>query len=160
MDKFIRLDQKGTWKGKNHISSFTEYDGLYNEELDAENENLYGYLENGISCYKIYENDKTSAIEELYRYWDEVANFNLNEYKNFQVTIFEGIKQDEWGSDSEDLAICKNTIKQLDAYEFMKTVAEAKEKVEGYFYNKETDDFEKITEEEYRQILENLIQVF
>ena len=157
MDKFIRLDEIGTWKGTEHISKTSVYDGNYDEELDAEDGNVYGKMENGISCYKIYENDKTSAIEELYRYWDEVANFNLNEYKNFQVTIFEGIKQDEWGSDGEDLAICRNTIIQLDAYEFMKTVAEAKEKVEGYFYNKETDDFEEIEDEEYRQILSSLI---
>lgn len=71
----------------------------------------------------------------------------LEDFKDMQVTIFKGYKLDTWGADGEDLAICTETIKEIEAYEFMRKVYEAKDKWE----------YEEITEKEYREILQSLI---
>ena len=162
MDKFIRLDEIGTWKGENHISSFTGYDGSYNEELDAENENLYGYLENGISCYSLDTEsleDITLAIENLYSYWViDIARFqDAIDYENMQVTIFEGNKINAYGHDGEDLAICTATLKKIDAVEFMTKLFQAKEQFEAF--ENEYDWLVQITKDQYNQILLDLISL-
>lgn len=142
--RFIRLDMKGQWKGTEHRSSIAG--SIFSTEKTI--------WEDGISCYNL--NDKVDAIENLYYYWTRIAMATLDDFKNMQVTIFEGYKLDTWGADGEDLAICTETIKEIDAYEFMRKVYEAKDKLEGLYEN-ENGEYEEITEEEYREILESLI---
>lgn len=133
--RFIRLDMKGQWKGTEHRSCIAG--SVFSTE-----ETIW---EDGISCYNL--NDKVDAIENLYYYWTRIAMATLEDFKDMNVTIFEGYKLDTWGADGEDLAICTETIKEIDAYEFMRKVYEAKDKWE----------YEEITEKEYREILQSLI---
>lgn len=142
--RFIRLDMKGTWRGKEHRSCIAG--SVFSTE-----ETIW---EDGISCYSL--EDKVEAIENLHWYWTRIAMATLEDFKDMNVTIFEGYKLDTWGADGEDLANCIETIKEIDAYEFMRKVYEAKDKLEGLYEN-ENGEYEEITEEEYREILESLI---
>jgi hypothetical protein len=142
--RFIRIDQKGTWRGKEHRSCIAG--SVFTTE-----ETIW---EDGISCYNL--NDKVDAIENLYNYWTRIAMATLEDFKDMDVTIFEGYKLDTWGADGEDLAICTKTIIEADAYEFMKKVYDAKYKLEGLYEN-ENGEYEEITEKEYREILQSLI---
>lgn len=137
---FIRMDQKGTWRGKEHRSCVAG--SVFSTE-----ETIW---ENGVSCYNL--NNKIEAIENLYNYWAEIAMLRLEDFKNMQVTIFKG----DHSGYGEDLANCTETIKEMDAYEFMKKVYEAKNKLEGLYQN-DDGEYEEITKEEYDQILESLI---
>ncbi|WP_374723591.1 hypothetical protein [Calidifontibacillus erzurumensis] len=94
---FIRLDQVGHWKGKEHNSSFL---GMAEET----------YFENGISCYKL----NAEGIARLYRYWIEYASFDKKDAERFQITIFKG-HQVGYGSDGEVIAECIKTVKELPA---------------------------------------------
>jgi len=150
--KFIRIDKMGTWKGNNHISSFATYDGTYDNNLD--NENTYGYMENGISCYRV-DNNINEGIEDLYNYWNNVAMWcTAEEYKSFQVTIFEGEKVGI-GSDYEDIATCNKTLKEINAYDFMSKLFTYKEQFEAF--QEEWDDEEQLTQEQYDVALKKLI---
>jgi len=141
--RFIRLDMKGQWKGTEHRSSIAG--SIFSTE-----ETIW---EDGISCYSL--NDKVDAIENLYKYWLEIAKATLEDFKNMQVTIFEGA-HNGYGADGEDLAICTETIKEIDAYQFMKKVYDAKDKLDG-LYEDENGEYIEISKEEYNQILESLI---
>jgi len=143
---FIRLDQRGHWRGTEHRSSAATYDGTYDEELD--DENVYGYLEHGISCYRI-DDGIVEGLEELFEYWTGIAMWrDLKDYKDFQVTIFEGEKLSHWGTDGEDMATCSRTVAELDAVEFFKVLFETKDALKNH----------KITYSKYRKILEGLIK--
>lgn len=141
---FIRIDQKGTWRGTEHRSCVAG--SVFSTE-----ETIW---ENGISCYRL--DNKVEAIESLYKYWTEIAMVRLEDFKDMQVTIFEGA-HNGYGADGEDLANCTETIKEIDAYEFMRKVYEAKDKLEGLYKNENGEYEDEITEEEYREILESLI---
>jgi len=72
---------------------------------------------------------------------------NSEQYKEFQVTIFEGEMLDYWGSDGEEMAICEETIIEIDALPVMKTVIDAWnfKEIEG-----------EITEEQYMETLNKI----
>lgn len=104
--KFIRLDYDRNFLGTKHRSSFGDnYEDSHWEE--------------GISCYEINKESIFDSIEDLYKYWTNVAT--EYDFTNYQVTIFDGVrvwdgKQKAYGSDYEDLAECTNndTIVKLD----------------------------------------------
>ncbi|MED0708667.1 hypothetical protein P4S91_10545 [Aneurinibacillus aneurinilyticus] len=146
MEKFIRLDMKGHWRGKEHCSSFQGIAG----DCWCEGEcTCGGGWEDGISCYSLkYTAD---AVENLRAYWMGIArNTRVSDYENMQVTIFEGERVGV-GSDYEDLATCERTILEVDAVPFMKKVLDA---YEAFKYPYDT---EEITEDEYNSILEKLV---
>lgn len=105
MNKFIRLDYDKNFRGTEHKSSFAG---------DGER------FEKGISCYKINKDTIFDAIEDLYKYWTNVAG--ECDFTEFQITIFEGaviLREDgqkAYGADGEDLAECTNndTVIKLD----------------------------------------------
>lgn len=139
MEKFIRIDTIGEWRGKEHRSSLGGLAGEWDNEIGLST------WEDGISCFSL--KNKAEGIENLRYYWmDYVGNKRISDYKNMQITIFEGEKIG-MGSDWEDIATCEKTLAELDAVEFMGKVFEAHERFED----------EEITEEEYNKILENLI---
>jgi hypothetical protein len=139
MEKFIRLDMKGHWRGKDHVSSHLGMAGEWDDELGKSS------WEKGISCYSLKH--VALAVENLRKYWTKIACMNrASDYADFQVTIFEGEKTG-MGMDWEDTAICENTLVEADAEPFMTAVFEANECYEN----------EEISESEYHQILENLI---
>lgn len=132
MDIFIRLDRKGEWRGTEHRSSVCG--------LGEEFENLW---EDGISCYYLDPDDLATTVEELRSYWMDVAMLDSPEdYEDFQVTVFRGEKVGN-GHDWEDLAICEETLAELEARPFMAEIIRA---FEMY------DDLE-ISEEEYSNLL-------
>lgn len=111
-DIFIRIDIKGTWRGSEHRSG-----GAW----DFDNENPH----DGASCYRIGNGE---GVEKLRRYWTEYAMLNrLEDYTDKHVTIFEGIETGT-GPDWEEIAVCKKTLAEVDAVEFMKKVFEAEER--------------------------------
>jgi hypothetical protein len=132
MEKFIRLDMKGHWKGTDHRSSFQ---GVAEE----------GYWEKGVSCFSL--SDVSYAIESLRSYWVDIASATESDFENMQVTIFEGTRIGE-GSDYEDLATCKRTILEIEAAPFMKEVTEL---YELFKYDEEID------EDEYNERLEAIL---
>lgn len=139
METFIRLDMKGHWRGVEHRSSMNGLAG----EWDDESENSW---ESGISCYSL--KDAADAIENLRAYWMDIATMkNASDYRDFQVTIFEGEKVGT-GSDYEDLATCEKTLVEAEAKTFMERVIEAYEMME---YDGEID------EKEYKQKLRELV---
>jgi hypothetical protein len=131
MEKFIRLDTKGQWKGVEHISSMN---GMGDDT----------YFEAGISCYRL--NDIADALENLRQYWTELAM--VTDFSDMQVTIFEGERLDENGSEGEDLATCERTLFEFNAQELMQTVIELHEL---YYYDDE------ISEDEYMEKISQLI---
>lgn len=138
MTRFIRLDMKGHWKGTEHCSTFADDPEFWGDETD---------WEDGISCYKL-DGDQAYALENLRYYWmDIVRKRSVEDYKNMQVTIFEGIKVGE-GSELEDLAECTKTISESEATELMSLIMDAYDKLQ------EGD----IEEDEYENIL-NAIQL-
>lgn len=140
LQKFIRIDMKGHWRGTEHRSSVQ---GLA-EEL--------GLWEQGISCYQIGDNI-AEALENLREYWTDIASCRIEDFKDFQITIFEGELLPEKGSDWEDLATCERTLFELEAYPIMKAVIEAHERICTFG----EPDEDEITEEEYEEILSRLI---
>lgn len=100
MQRYIRLDVKGTWKGNEHQSRFASW---YYEEDDK-------YLENGVSCYRL----DVDGFKDLMNYSVNNMSITTNEdIDRMQVTVFEG----EWsgkGSDGEELAWCKKTISETE----------------------------------------------
>ena len=134
MEKFIRLDQKGTWRGRDHRSSFAH------DPADEENTPW----ESGVSCYSL--KNVGLAVNKLFEYWHDVACMrDVADYEGWQVTIFEGEKVGT-GSDWEDTAVCENTLVEADALPFMKAV----------FYAREHYEDEEITEDEYFAELERI----
>lgn len=133
MKKFIRLDMKGHWRGKEHVSSVM---GM-GEEFDM--------WEKGISCYEL--DDKAYALDQLRNYWFDMASITVEDLEGMQVTIFEGYKVDGMGGDWEDLAVCEKTLAEFDAKDFML-------KIQELYELKEYD--EEITEEEYEQRLNKI----
>lgn len=133
MKKFIRIDEKGTWKGVKHISTSGDLD--------------YGKEENGISCYCL--DDPAYAVDRLRHYWFENAALQTaSEYEDMQITIFEGEKVDGVGADMEDMAVCTKTIAEFDAAPFMKKLFDA---YMDYYC-------EDITEDEYNKIITDLVK--
>lgn len=112
MEMFIRIDQKGTWRGTEHISAFGQDD--------------WERTEPGISCYSLrYGN--ADGIKNLLEYWNNYNNrYFPEEFEGFQVTVFRGEKVGE-GTDFEDCAICTETVAEIDAVEFVKMVREKEE---------------------------------
>ena len=133
MKKFIRLDMKGHWRGREHISSV--------QGMGEEYEELF---EKGISCYCL--DDQPLALDSLREYWFETASVTEKDLENMQVTIFEGYKVG-MGSDWEDLATCERTIAEFDAKDLMMHIQELWEL-------KEWD--EEISEEEYEEKLKQI----
>lgn len=143
MEKFIRLDIKGTWKGTEHQSRTASW---FYEEDDR-------YLENGISCY--YAN--VNGIEDLFYYWSEHTNLSYKDLKKRQLTVFEG-QHSGTGRDMEELAWCESTIKELEAYDWYKSIEKAKEMADidedGEYYDNDKDDYFKgLTQEEYEEVI-------
>ena len=119
MSLFIRLDKKGHWRGTEHRSSIQ---GQAGECVCEETPCVCGAessWEEGISCYSL--KDKAQALHDLCTYWSEIAMFDEEDFKKFnmQVTIFEGERVDAQGADWEDIAICTKTIAQYDAETLM-----------------------------------------
>lgn len=138
LEKFIRIDEKGHWKGTEHKSSMNGMAGEWDEEIGTSS------FERGISCYSL--TNKAEGINNLREYWYEIAMFKSpKRFEGMQVTIFEGEKIGT-GSDYEDVATCETTLLELDAVEFMDKVFTAFEQLEE----------EEISEEEYHKILENI----
>ncbi|WP_085523838.1 hypothetical protein [Tuberibacillus sp. Marseille-P3662] len=134
MDRFIRLDMKGHWKGTEHQSSIL---GIGDETGD---------WEQGVSCYPLDDDDKGYALAELRDYWDNIASLHdIEDYEDMQVTIFQGEYITD-GSDAENIATCERTISEKDAIPLMKQVFEA---YEDYFYG-------DIEEHEYHERLEKI----
>lgn len=135
---FIRLDMNGQWKGIEHRSCFAG-----SSLVDADEDIIW---EKGISCYSLeYAED---ALESLFRYWTEVACVSTEEFKRFQVTIFEGYKVEGQGSDWEDLAICTKTVKEFPAYELMSRIDDLKDELR----------FRDITKVEYEEAFKKLVK--
>ena len=132
MKKFIRLDMKGHWRGREHISSVQ---GMGEE---------YGTWEKGISCYCL--DDQAYALDSLREYWFETASIREKDLESMQVTIFEGYKIG-MGSDWEDIATCERTIAEFEAKELMLYIKELWEL-------KEWD--QEISEEEYEEKLRQI----
>ncbi|EMA6344831.1 hypothetical protein U3450_003887 [Bacillus cytotoxicus] len=148
MATFIRLDVKGEWRGTQHRSMRRGIgdDCWCDGECDCI-ENKSGW-ESGISCYQLESNHDGLAIEQLRSYWMELAMFRIEDYKDMQLTIFEGDELPGEGSSYEDMANCTKTILEIDAQPFMKKVMET---YELYF------DEEELTEEQYNEELGNII---
>lgn len=134
MKKFIRLDVKGEWRGTEHVSSVGVSSFVPGHEQ----------FEEGVSCYRL--DDQAEALNDLREYWFETASITESDLENMQITIFEGELLDRWGSDGEDLAICKRTLKEIDAKEIMI-------KVNELYWDMECGD---ITEEEYEKELNKI----
>lgn len=149
MEKFIRLDQKGHWRGTEHRSMLADPTETYIEyDDDGEFEVSGGKWESGISCYHLGD-DVAYAIDRLRWYWMNVAMMkDASDYAGMQVTIFEGERIGE-GSDGEDTATCSRTIAEFDAEPFMEQIIKTWKQME---YDEEID------EEEYKNILEKLIK--
>ena len=130
MATFIRIDIKGEWKDKKHISSSTA-----------------GAVHEGASSYSL--EDIVDGIESLWKYWTEYTStsYNPSDFEDKQITIFEGEKVGE-GPDGEDIAISKRTIKEIDAVPFMEKLSELIDQHE----------FEEISDDEYKKELEKLVQ--
>lgn len=135
MEKFIRIDRKGEWRGTEHCSSMNglagEYDGAS--------------WESGISCYSL--KDKPYALNSLVEYWVKIASMDeASDYEEFQVTVFEGEKLDGMGADWEDMAECTRTVLEIDAKPFMKKLL------------KLYDDYVcgEIDDDEYDELLEKV----
>ena len=142
MERYIRLDVKGTWKGNKHQSRSAAW---YYDEDDK-------YLENGVSCYKL----DVDGFKDLMNYSIHNMSITTNEdIDRMQVTVFEG----EWsgkGSDGEELAWCKETITETDFLPIFKKLCILDIRQEGY-YNEEIDDYEdELTDEEYDELVEAL----
>jgi len=138
MTKFIRIDEKGTWRGNEHRSCFAG-----TVFTQAEDDIKW---EDGISCYSL--DDIVEAIENLSSYWNHHVGLKLKEYDKMQITIFEGEKIKSYGFDGEDLAICNKTICEIEAKPFMKKFLELEEDF----------DFEDITEDEYIKEINKLVE--
>lgn len=136
MEKFIRVDVIGEWRGKDHNS----FIGGHNDDETM--------AEGGISCYELDDKDITQGIEKLYHYWFKFCMADLSDFYNSQITIFEGYHTGNYGCDDEDLATCEETLAELNAIEFFKNVIELKELLEE----------EEIDEEEYEKKLEDLVR--
>ena len=130
MKKFIRIDVKGEWKDKKHISSSTA-----------------GAVHEGASSYSL--EDIVDGIESLWKYWTEYTStsYNPSDFEDKQITIFEGEKVGE-GPDGEDIAISTRTVREIDALQFMNKLYDL---IDQY-------EFEEITTEEYKAELEKLVQ--
>lgn len=137
MKKFIRLDRVGEWRGTEHRSSF---------QGRADDDEFGSQWEDGISCYCLEDYGIGEAIDHLRRYWMDVAMLNELDYANMQVTVFEGMKLDGMGFDSEDMAVCTKTLVEAAAQPFMSKVYE----LYDFYYE------EEISEIEYEQALSDL----
>ncbi len=136
MEKFIRIDVIGEWRGVEHRSSLN---GLADESA----------FENGVSCYSLRR--PAMAIENLRSYWVDNCNKDVaSDYEGLQVTIFEGEKLEGVGADWEDIAGCNKTTAELDAVVFMSKVLDAHEQMEDG----------DISEDEYEEILEGLVEAW
>lgn len=129
MEKFIRLDMKGHWRGKEHKSSMQ---GMGEET----------YFEDGISCFNL--DDQAHALENLRWYWFELASVTEKDLEGMQVTIFEG-EQIGYGSEMEDIATCERTLNTFEAREFMMNIEELHDMID-----------DEITEEEYEEKLNEM----
>ena len=134
MKKFIRLDMKGEWRGTEHVSSVGVSSFVSG----------YEQFEEGVSCYRL--DNQAEALTELRDYWFETASITEDDLEDMQITIFEGELLDKWGSDGEDLAICKRTLKEIDAKEIMTRVNELYWDMENV----------NISEEEYEKELNKI----
>ena len=161
LQKFIRIDMKGHWRGTEHRSSVQGRAGectcdfwCWCEEECYCNKKCKcgGNWEAGISCYEIGDNIAV-ALENLREYWTGIASCDIEDFRNFQITIFEGELLPVKGSDWEDLATCERTLYELEAYPIMKAVIEAHERICTYG----DPDEDEITEEEYEDFLRGLI---
>ena len=143
MEKYIRLDVKGTWKGNEHQSRFAAW---YYDEDDK-------YLENGVSCYKF----DIDGFKDLWEYaTDHMSIRNEKEAERFQITVFKGEHSGK-GSDGEELAWCKETITETDFLPIFKKLCILDMRQEGY-YNEELDDYEdELTDEEYDEEIGKII---
>lgn len=138
MEKFIRIDMKGHWKGTEHCSTVAMDPEFFGDETD---------WEEGISCYS-FEFGKTEALDNLRKYWvGTVGDDETNLYNDKQITIFEGELLESWGSDGEEMATCTNTLKELEAAPIMGQVIKA---WECWEIDQEID------EDEYKEILNNI----
>ena len=137
MERYIRLDVKGTWRGIEHRSHFAAYD-YTEDERD---------LEHGVSCYKA----DADGVKSLYDYARNHMSITTGE--GMQLTVFEG-QHSGIGSDYEELAWCTKTISETDAEIWFDKMYEAEEKLNGDYYNEELDDYEdEISEEEYEELI-------
>ena len=147
MTKFIRLDMNGHWKGAEHRSSVQgRADECYcfdlgQDECTCDTSNFF---EEGISCYVL--NNQSQALESLRNYWYEIASNTVSDYKNMQITIFEGERLESDGSDAEDMATCNKTLIEIPAHNIFSKIYEAREQLNG----------EEINEEAYNKILNGL----
>jgi len=147
MTKFIRLDMNGHWKGTKHQSSVQgRADECYCFDLGQDectcNDN--NFFEEGISCYVL--NNQAQALELLRNYWYKISSNTIADYKNMQITVFEGERLESDGSDSEDMATCNKTIAEIPAYDIFLKIYEAREQL----------NWEEINEEKYEKILNGL----
>ena len=139
--KFIRIDTKGEWRGQKHRSSIAGL-GKFADVEDVT-------WEEGISCYSL--ENQAEGIENLRQYWFEYLGNRLGDLEDMQITIFEGelVKENGMpvlGADGEDLAVCKRTIAEIDAIEFMKKICEIYDKL----------IMEEISVEDYEKILNDI----
>jgi len=118
VERFIRLDRKGTWRGVFHRSSVIA-------PVVAG-----GTPEGGVSCYSMMPHGKGEALHNLVSYFFKIGNRTTpEEYADMQVTVFDGFKIGE-GSDYEDIALPVDTIAELDAEPIMEEVLELYEDYE------------------------------
>ena len=128
MKTFIRFDVKGTFRGSEHVSTFTDE----------------SYTEPGISCYEL----NAEGVKNLIRYWTTLACLTrIEDYENMNLTVFAGEKVGT-GTDFEDCATCTEVLGEIDAAEFFEKYLETEER---YFD-------EEITEDEMYETLEKYIR--
>lgn len=136
MQKFIRIDTKGHWKGNEHCSTVAMEPDYWGEETE---------WEQGISCYS-FAFGQADALEELRKYWLEYVDSRLETYEDMQVTIFEGEELDVDGACGESMAVCYKTLKEFDAKPFLEKI----DKIHKPFW------YEEIDEDEYMERLEKV----
>ena len=134
MTKFIRLDRKGEWKGKEHRSSFA---GTAITTADTK-------WEDGVSCFEL----GAKALDQLHSYWAGEVGLNISEFGDLQITIFEGEKVGREGAEGEFLAGCEKTVIETEAKPVMEEVFELQDELY----------FEEISEEEYYNELQHIIK--
>jgi len=138
VDRFIRIDIKGHWRGRNHNSTLAMDPEFWGDETN---------WEEGISCYNITTRGQAEALDELREYWVmHVGDDKLKDYTDKQLTIFDGEDLNTEGSNYEDMAVCHKTFVEMDAVPIMEKVIDIWKKY------KECE----IDEEKYMDLLKNI----
>lgn len=144
---FIRIDKKGHWRGRDHVSSIQ---GQAGECVCFEDQCICGAdesWESGISCYRFDDSNPADAFRELLEYWTKIASCKrVEDYSDLQITIFSG-ELTGTGSDGEDTATCEKTIVEIEAKPVMEKILEEFYDEKYCGEKEDTEKFEKTINE-------------